>query len=111
MMRYPYFPKSNLLTEDGLEEDLEKFEKLDQLNPFERQFLFNPLLYSIDPKDVKPFRLLVYFKTPKKFKGIEDLLTRYIKFWDAVLLVDKEEILLNRNLPIIKKLDDVKKLR
>jgi hypothetical protein len=95
----------SVLNNKKLNEDLEKFKKLAQLNPSKNRFLPNPPLDSTEMREDKPFRLLVYFKTPIDFAEIEHLLTSYIDFWDAVLLVDKEEILLNRNLPIIKRLD------
>lgn len=94
----------SVLNIKNLNEDLEKFKKLDQLSPSEERFI-TPLS-SPDTRADKPFRLLVYFKTLKVLDGIGDLLTRYIGFWDAVFLVDKEEVLFDRNLPFLKRLED-----
>jgi hypothetical protein len=95
----------SVLNIENLNEDLEKFKKLDQLSPSEDRFIPNPPLLSSATRTDKPFRLLVYFKTPKALDGVMDLLTRYIDFWDAVFLVDKEEVLFNGNLPFIKMLE------
>jgi hypothetical protein len=88
-----------VLNIENLNEDLEKFKKLDQLNPSEDRLIIP--LTSPNTRADKPFRLLVYFKTPKALDGVMNLLARYIDFWDAVFLVDKEEVLFNGNLPFM----------
>jgi hypothetical protein len=51
-----------------------------------------------------PLRLLIYFKTPKDNTIMDELLNRYSGVWDIVFLVDKEEIILNKDLPFAKAL-------
>lgn len=93
----------SVLNIKNLNEDLEKLKKLDQLNPSEDRLII-PLTSPYTRAD-KPFRLLVYFETPKALDGMLDLLKKYIDFWDALFLVDKEEVLFNGNLPFIKGLE------
>jgi hypothetical protein len=94
----------SVLNKKYLEEDLEKLEKIMQLKIFDKRFLPKDPLGFKDMRADIPFRLLIYFKTSIDNTVMEDLLTRYSDFWDVVFLVDKEWIILNRNLPFVKSL-------
>jgi hypothetical protein len=50
----------SVLNIKNLNEDLEKFKKLDQLNPSENRFIPNPPLISPDTRADKPFRLGIF---------------------------------------------------
>lgn len=53
-----------------------------------------------------PFRLLVYFKRSIETSMMENLLTRYYNVWDAVFLVNEELVILNKSLPVTKRLHE-----
>jgi hypothetical protein len=101
----------SVLTKKRLEEDLEKLEKIMQLRIFEKRFLTQKIFGTTqevfgfeEMRPDKPFRLLVYFKTPKDSTIMEELLSQYSGVWDAVFLVDKENVILNKDLPFAKAL-------
>lgn len=101
----------SVLNKKRLTEDLQRLEKLMQLKVFENRFLIKKII-GINEKvfgfpemraDI-PLRLLIYFKTPKDNTIMEGLLNRYSGVWDIVFLVDKEEIILNKDLPFVEAL-------
>lgn len=101
----------SVLNKERLTEDLQRLEKLMQLKVFENRFPIKKII-GINEKvfgfpemraDI-PLRLLMYFKTPKDNTIRDELLNRYSGVWDIVFLVDKEEIILNKDLPFAKAL-------
>lgn len=101
----------SVLNKKRLTEDLQRLEKLMQLKVFENRFPIRKIV-GINEKvfgfpemraDI-PLRLLIYFKTPKDNTIMEELLNRYSGVWDVVFLVDKEEIILNKDLPFVQAL-------
>jgi hypothetical protein len=92
------------LTSENLREDLRKLENIMRLEISPNRFLPHEVFGFEQKRPCKPFRLLVYFDKSIDDVVMEELLTQYSKVWDAVLLVDKEELLLNRNLPFVKSL-------
>jgi hypothetical protein len=101
----------SVLNRKTLREDLEKLGKIMQLRTFKNRFLIkkitgiNEKVFGFkEMRPDKPFRLLVYFKTPKDNTILDDLLSQYSGVWDAVFLVDKENVILNKDLPFAKAL-------
>jgi hypothetical protein len=93
------------LDSETLGEDLRKLENVMQLKISRNRFLPQGEVFGFDEKrPCKPFRLLVYFQKSIDDDSMERLLTQYSKVWDAVLLVDKEELLINRDLPFVNSL-------
>jgi hypothetical protein len=99
------------LNKKRLTEDLQRLEKLMQLKVFEKRFLVkdvfgtNQKVFGFDEMRADiPLRLLVYFKTPKGNTILEELLNRYSAVWDIVFLVDKEQTILNKDLPFAQAL-------
>lgn len=101
----------SVLNKKRLTEDLQRLGKLMQLKVFENRFLIKKII-GINEKvfgfpemraDI-PLRLLIYFKTPKDNTIMEGLLNRYSGVWDIVFLVDKEEMILNKDLPFVEAL-------
>ncbi|MDQ3909003.1 MAG: hypothetical protein M3232_01185 [Thermoproteota archaeon] len=92
------------LTRRNLCEDLRKLENIMKLKISPNRFLPYEVFGFDQKRPCKPFRLLVYFEKSIDDAVMEELLTEYSRVWDAVLLVDKEELLINRDLPFVDSL-------
>jgi hypothetical protein len=92
------------LDNETLGNDLRKLEKVTQLKISPNRFLPREVFGFGQERPCKPFRLLVYFEKSIDDTKMEEQLTRYSKVWDAILLVDEEELLINRDLRFVNQM-------
>jgi hypothetical protein len=88
------------MTKTKLENDLKKLTHIGLLNLSSNRF--SSLVFGSEDKiEDRPFRLLVYFDLSIDRMVMEDLLDEYSHGWDAIFLINNEEILINKSLKVI----------
>jgi hypothetical protein len=92
------------LDSQKLHEDLISLENIMRLKVSPNRFLPHEVSGFDEKRPCKPFRLLVYFQKSIDDNSMERLSTQYSEVWDALLLVDEEELLINRDLPFVNSL-------
>lgn len=93
------------VSEDNLIHDLEKFERLSELEVSKERFSnqnINPYRFAIN----RPLRILFYYKQSVDPQKFFDTLTKY-KAWDVCIILKENEIVLNSTLPYFK--EEIKK--